>query len=62
MAILKCENPKCISDFQDQRYGVKMRVHNPGVKVFRCTVCSCTVCSNEKGRVDKKLEPKGVTA
>lgn len=39
--IHKC---KCYSDFQDERYGYGMRVHNVGkrqgsLRIIRCTVC-----------------------
>lgn len=39
--ILKCEQPGCRHDFQDVKYGHKMRVHNlkAGGEQARCTVC-----------------------
>lgn len=41
-AILKCS---CKSDYQDEKYGEKMRVHNAKSVIkqdgsFRCTVCT----------------------
>ncbi len=43
--IVRCDNPDCKSEFQDQKYGPKMRVHNhapnKGVSKnrYRCTTC-----------------------
>lgn len=40
--IAKCD---CTNDFQDNKYGKKMRVHNPAFskggqpRRYRCTVC-----------------------
>ena len=42
---MKCTNVKCKNDFQDKRYGKKMRVFNKmaeqksGKNQYRCTVC-----------------------
>lgn len=45
-AVLRCGGPTCISEFQDQRYGAGMRVHNrtkqskqAAEQRWRCTVC-----------------------
>ena len=44
--ILSCDK-KCIHEFQDEKYGKGMRVHNPcgksasvGQQNYRCTVCA----------------------
>ena len=41
--IKKCCNPDCKHEYQDERYGLKMRVHNPlkgdTHTLYRCTVC-----------------------
>ena len=42
--IKKCDNNKCVSKFQDEKYGKGNRVHNPMQKkstkiTYRCTVC-----------------------
>lgn len=40
-----CKNPNCHHEYQDAKYGKKIRVHNPTMKkdggetVYRCTVC-----------------------
>lgn len=36
MAIIKCT---CEHEAQDKLHGKKMRVYNPTVKGYRCTVC-----------------------
>jgi hypothetical protein len=46
--ILRCDETKCINEYQDKKYGIKMRVCNTLVNVnkesksrkYRCTVCS----------------------
>lgn len=45
MAIIKCTNPNCKNQFQDERYGEQKRVMNK-MKTsdkerpkYRCTVC-----------------------
>jgi hypothetical protein len=40
-AILRCHGARCVSEYQDARYGPNMRVHNhqPGKKGYSCTVC-----------------------
>lgn len=37
--IIKCN---CVHEFQDERYGLGMRVHNATAKgsTYRCTVCA----------------------
>lgn len=38
--IKRCKNSKCKSEYQDYKYGKKMRVQNPTEKSnHRCTVC-----------------------
>lgn len=51
MAIEKCNNAKCKSDFQDQTYGAGMRVMNPRTKDSGMT---CTNCGTVKGGTFKK--------
>lgn len=34
---MKCS---CVHPYQDAKYGVGMRVHNPYSEGYRCTVCS----------------------
>jgi hypothetical protein len=37
LAIMKCS---CEHEYQDQKYGLEMRVHNPMMNgQYRCTVC-----------------------
>jgi len=47
----------CQHEFQDERYGVGMRVHNlvpkqQGPDFWRCTVC----CNEKRGPEEKKAE------
>lgn len=37
--ISKCNSKECVSDYQDTKYGNKMRVKNKTMKSYRCTVC-----------------------
>jgi hypothetical protein len=41
--IKRCNNAKCINEYQDDKYGKGMRVHNRTTKKdmpkLRCTVC-----------------------
>lgn len=43
MAIKKCSNPNCKSQFQDEKYGPGKRVMNPCKEGHRCTVCTTEV-------------------
>jgi hypothetical protein len=45
MAIKKCT---CDNEYQDKKYGYKMRVHNPTLKGWRCTVCSNDILKSKK--------------
>lgn len=38
----KCDSPRCNSAFQDDKYGVAVRVFNKFAKGVRCTVCGFT--------------------
>lgn len=44
----------CLSNYQDQRYGPAMRVHNPARGRNGGIIPRCTVCLSEKGEEDKK--------
>ncbi len=51
MAILKCDNPSCKCDYQDQKYGKNMRVHNK----MKNEGHRCATCLKERtGGGDKK--------
>lgn len=39
MSIENIKPCACTSEFQDQRYGIKQRVHTVTNKGLRCTVC-----------------------
>ena len=49
MAIKKCNGSNCVSEFQDKKYGVGMRVQNDSKppKGWRCSVCQ-NVINNPK--------------
>lgn len=38
----KCDGPRCNSAYQDEKYGVAVRVFNKFLKGVRCTVCGTT--------------------
>jgi len=44
----KCDNYKCISPYQDKRYGKKIRVHNKMDSGRQGEGWRCTVCGDEK--------------
>lgn len=43
--VRKC---KCQHEWQDQKYGLGMRVFNPGLKDLKCTVCGNKVAKPDK--------------
>lgn len=43
MAIKKCSNPNCKSQFQDEKYGPGKRVANATKDGHRCTVCATEI-------------------
>ena len=52
-AILKCGNAGCRSEYQDERYGKGMRVHNEGRKDSKASslgLYSCTVCGSRRNK------------
>ena len=60
--IIRC--PSCkIHDYQDKKYGLKMRVYNPCQKPggrtivgFRCTVCSNKIDAPKEVKKDTSRE------
>lgn len=42
-----CKN-KCENRFQDERYGLGMRVQNPTGKLEKSGKCRCSVCNFEQ--------------
>ena len=43
--ILECV---CEHEYQDKKYGRKMRVHNAGKEHFKCTVCGRIIKTQDK--------------
>jgi hypothetical protein len=54
----RCKGPKCSSAYQDEKYGVGVRVHNKCAKGNRCAVCGDISGSDEPA---PKKEPEADT-
>lgn len=53
----KCKGTRCKSEYQDEKYGLGVRIHNKCAKGQRCTVCGEVSGSDEPAKASSE-EPK----